>query len=275
MKKISLENLAMIVTNNCNLKCEHCLMGKKDYTNMKREVVEASLSQISYIDKLYLCGGEITLNNNTINYIFEYIINNNIVLNEVKALINGTIFNEKFLTSLNYINHYVSKVSIIDKPKKVSFYISSDEYHKSEMQRLNIYKNYLENIKKYQLSKHFSGLYNLSDKINKEEDINSIGVFRTIKTNPTMIYVTYVNDKNKYDRNGICKIGPVISINPQGLVTEINASIIDQNTIYNYGNVLDSSIESIAISKGKLVKPFLYDKKCQKELKLINSLHNY
>lgn len=271
MKKINLESLAMVITNNCNLNCAHCLMGTKEYNNMNKDIVEATLSQINSINCLYICGGEITLNPNTMSYIFEYIVNNNIMLNEVKAIINGSVFNEKFLTSLNYINHYISKVSIVDNNKNVSFKISSDEYHKKELERLNLYKRYLENVKKYQLSKHFSGLYNLSDKLIREGKAINLDDEKTATLRPSIIYITYVNDKNKYDRNGKCKIGPIICVNTNGIITEVNASLKDQATIYNYGNVFDNTIEAIALKKGKLVKPAKYDKLCQKELKLTNS----
>ena len=271
MKKVNIQNLAMIITDNCNLKCEHCLRGKKEYNNMSREIVETILSQVRFIDNLYLCGGEITLNINTVDYIFKYIINNNIILNEVNAIINGTIFNERLLTSLNYINHYISKVSTVDKQKSVNFYISSDEYHKSELERLNLYKNYLENIKKYQLSKHFSGLYNLPDQLIREGKAINLEKNKTSRLHPSTIYITYVDENNRFNRNAFCKIGPTLCVNTFGLITELNASIFSQNELYNYGNVMDSTIEKIALSKGKLVKPARFDKLCQKELKLCKS----
>lgn len=61
MEKCYVENLAMIVTDRCNLDCAHCLRGKKCNRDMSDEVLESTLSQIRSIGNLAINGREHTL----------------------------------------------------------------------------------------------------------------------------------------------------------------------------------------------------------------------
>ena len=76
MNQVYIQNLAMIVTDNCNLNCAHCMRGKSCNNNMSKEVIKATLSQTKAIGNLNLCGGEPTLALDTIEEIFKYIIHN-------------------------------------------------------------------------------------------------------------------------------------------------------------------------------------------------------
>ena len=45
MKKIYIQNLGMIITNKCNLNCDHCLRGEKcDNKSMSDEIIKKTLS---------------------------------------------------------------------------------------------------------------------------------------------------------------------------------------------------------------------------------------
>ena len=58
MEKIYVENLAMIITDRCNLDCAHCLRGCKRNIDMSDEIIEATLGQIRSIGNLAINGGE-------------------------------------------------------------------------------------------------------------------------------------------------------------------------------------------------------------------------
>ena len=81
MNKLYIQNLALIVTEQCNLNCAHCLRGGCSNKKMSDDVIEATLNQVAAIDTLHLCGGEPTLAINTIEKILTYITNNNIYIN--------------------------------------------------------------------------------------------------------------------------------------------------------------------------------------------------
>ena len=52
MSNIYVENLAMIITEQCNLECEHCLRGQCSNRVMSDDVIEATLDQIVSIVNL-------------------------------------------------------------------------------------------------------------------------------------------------------------------------------------------------------------------------------
>ena len=81
-------------------------------------------------------------------------------------------------------------------------------------------------------------------------------------------FVTYLGKNNTFDKtNGLCNIGPVVTINVDGTITESDASYNNQNTIYNYGNVLNNSIiECLFNNKMKVVKPNKFENKANKQI---------
>ena len=87
MNKLYIQNLGLIITEQCNLNCRHCLRGKCSNKVMSNEVIEATLSQISAIGVLHLEGGEPTLAIPTIEKILDYIIKNNILVDKVSTVI--------------------------------------------------------------------------------------------------------------------------------------------------------------------------------------------
>jgi hypothetical protein len=137
------------------------------------------------------------------------------------------------------------------------FMISNDEYHLKEIERLNLMKQYLENIKQYQESEYFYGLKNIKEKIFCEGYAENLDKDLTIPLKPVKNIMTYIDSKKKLNiRKGLCNIGPFVTVNVNGNITECNASFEHQNTIYNYGNVLTDSIESVYLKqKIKIIKP--------------------
>ena len=82
MKKIAVANLGLIITKRWNLNCAHCLMGGTNKV-MSDEVIDATLSQFSYIMNLSICGGEPLLALDRMEKIFSYIIENKILVENV------------------------------------------------------------------------------------------------------------------------------------------------------------------------------------------------
>ena len=245
MDKIYIQNLAMIITNKCNMNCAHCLRGEKDNSCMSKKVIKSSLNQIAGIGNLSICGGEPTLALDVLENIFNYVIEYNIMVEQVSVTINGTNYSLEFLHLLNYINEYITYLS---ENNSTIFAISNDNYHIEELKRLNLYEKYLENVEQYMQSFYFYEL----------KLINNYKVFR--EGNALNLDSSLTKDLTKLDmlisydeKYKICNIGPLIAINPQGIVTEADGSIINQKNIYNYGNVLNESLEDIVKRNGKVL----------------------
>ena len=267
MNKIAVQNLGMIITERCNLNCNHCLRGKCTNKVMSDDVITATLKQFCHIHNLAICGGEPTLALDRIEKIFTYIVENEIIVEMVTLTINGTIYSEEFLKLLNYIEEYINYKKL--EQVLSNFTISWDKFHYNEVERLGMAKEYLENIERYKNSKHYYGLQRLSRKLFREGNAEFLDPSLTIPMSPMIPHITYVGDKAKYDKeNGLCNIGPLITINVNGTITECDASIIHQESLYNYGNVLTDSIEDIYLKKGILIpKPKKWLKKIGREMK--------
>ena len=86
-------------------------------------------------------------------------------------------------------------------------------------------------------------------------------------------YLTYVNNNKLDQENGLCNIGPAVAINVNGTITECDASIKHQETIYNYGNILTDSIEEVFIKRhAKILTPQKWNKAT---IKAINKYQTY
>ena len=265
MKKIAVQNLCMIITEQCNLKCEHCLRGQCSNRVMSDEVIEATLDQICSIVNLNICGGEPTFALDRLEKIIDVIVEKQILVDAISVVINGTRYDGKFLDLLKYFDDEAFSAH----KKKVIFSISWDEYHHREIDRLNMRKKYIENVKRYMESKYFYELNGIHGKLYREGNAELLDESLTIPYVPMKNIITYArNSWGKEDRvNGLCNIGPMVSINTQGIITDCNASYEHQDTIYNYGNVLNESIEEVLLRDCIIVKPRKFYKALGKEIR--------
>lgn len=271
MNKLRIQNLALIITEQCNLNCAHCLRGGCSDKVMSDEVIKKTLDQFDFIGNLTICGGEPTLALDRIVKIFDYIVENKIFVGNVTFTINGTNYSEDFLRLLGYIEPYLE----FDKSSLSPAYfgISFDKFHLDEVRRLNMEEEWIENIKRYSESKHFYDLRRIERKLFREGNAVNLDPNLTVPLRPMPIYMSYYKkglfNIPKFDMNGgKCFIGPLITVNVDGTVTECDASLEHQRTIYNYGSIFDKSIEEICLSQNPIFeKPGKFEKALNKTLK--------
>lgn len=265
MSKVFVQNLGMIVTNKCNLNCVHCMRGCKNNKDMSTDVIKATLEQIDSIGNLAICGGEPTMALDVIEKMFNYIVDNNIVLQQVTLTINGTIYDENFLRLLDYINDYIADLNY---ENDVHFCISYDKYHNEEIKRLGLEKEFLENIRKYTESEYFYDFNKLKSNLLlfKEGNAENLDDNLTVNIKPMDIIVSYMGKFKKEDKK-YTAIGPLITINTDGIITECDASIKHQEELYNYGNVLSDSIKEIALEQGRVVNSLKFYRETHKVIK--------
>lgn len=266
MKKLAAANLGLIITEKCNLNCAHCLMGGCTKKVMSDEVIEATLLQFKYIMNLSICGGEPLLAIDRIEKIFSFIIENKILVEHLSITINGTIYSDTFLSLLKYFENFINRRN--SSNVKTNFRISYDDFHKAEVIRLNLLQEYLENVKRYSQSPYFCGLATLGKKVVREGNAERLDLSMTIPLKKYKSYMTYVGSDNKLDiENGFCYIGPYITVNVDGIITECDASNKNQREIYNYGNVLTDSIEEIFLNQqARILKPSKWNRAVDKEI---------
>ena len=274
MKKICVQNLGMIVTECCNLNCGHCLRGKCTDKVMSDEVIESLLDQICNIGNLCICGGEPTLALDRIEKIFSYIIENNIIVGKVTMTINGTRYSEDFLRILGYMEEYVNYRKLFKT--LVKFDISWDKFHYEEAERLGILKEYLDNIERYSKSEFFIEKRGLVGKLFREGNAEKLDLDFTTPLKPMNLIVSYPDKSilgglffTTSRENGLCNIGPIVTVNVDGIITECDASIEHQRELYNYGNVLTDSIEDVCLNRSKtlVLKPKPWYRAIAREMK--------
>ncbi|MBE6156003.1 MAG: radical SAM protein [Firmicutes bacterium] len=263
MKKCHIDTLSMIVTNKCNLNCDHCLRGKKDCISMADEVISHTLDQVESVGNLVISGGEPTLAIDKIEKIVAHIIDNHILVDTITLTINGTIYSEKLLAILDEIDKYIGSDTV-----RALFAISLDRYHLSEIEKKNLVDTMNENLVKYRESKFFFGYRGIGKKLYKQGNAENLNPNLLVPLRPIKTYITY-NNKYKLDlENGKCNIGPVVTINPVGIITEADASIKNQEDLYYYGNVLLDSIEESLLDNGsQILQPKKYQQAVAKSLK--------
>ena len=88
------------------------------------------------------------------------------------------------------------------------------------------------------------------------------------------LYITYLKNKSS-NKIKLCNIGPLLTINADGIITECDASFENQEKKYNYGNVLTDSIEEVALEKGTILTPRKWDKETVKEMKRQMTYNDY
>lgn len=267
MEKACIQNLGLMITEDCNLDCRHCMRGKKCQTYMSKGVIEATLKQCIYIRNICLCGGEPLMHLEPIYHIIDCILKYNIRVDEISLTINGTIYTMEFMDLLKGFNSHLKDGFTIA--------ISYDKYHLEEIKRLGLLEAYKENIVKYSETPYFIGLNTLNKnlKLFKEGNAESLDEDKTIDLRPISYAMTYIGkSKHKLDLNGLCYIGPLVSISAYGNITECDASFEHQRTKFNYGNVLTDSIVEVISKKTPIYKPREYSRKVKK---IVYDFHHY
>ena len=245
MGKTYIQNLGLFVTEKCNLDCAHCCRGGCSNKNLKDEVISSTFDQIDMLSSLSICGGEPTLAVLQIEKVFSYIIDRKIKLDRVYMFINGTKYSEELLRLLREMNDYITIIKNLPRYQRTcAFGISADQFHIDSMEERGLFYDYLENCLMYKESPYFDNIIDLQYPIFREGKANNLPTYLTIPLKK-FGYIIAHNEHNPL--NSVCYLGPLISINVDGIVTECDASWKHQRTKYNYGNVLEDSLENILI----------------------------
>lgn len=209
-----------------------------------------TLQQFRYIANLSVCGGEPTLAIQEIEQLFSHVIDNNIRVEGVTTTINGTIYSEDLLRLLAEMDEYMRKSKPVVFEPITRFTISRDKYHSIYMQQIGLADGYIDNVNKYSESKYFGGFSQVGKPI-REGNAEQLPWLETRKITIPKPIIYYPKPGGE-ENNEFVWIGPYIAIDPDGNVTEIDASIINQQTKYNYGNVSTEEIYKIMSGRPKV-----------------------
>lgn len=245
MKNYYVENLGIIITEKCNLNCEHCFRGEKQCRDIEDNVIDAIFEQVKAIDILNICGGEPTMAVDKIEYLFYKMIEKKVLVQNICITINGTIYSAKLIELCRSMNEYIRKRN----PKGgIGIYVSYDKYHLREMKKKNIlYQK--ENF----YNPYFAGIRELDDnlKLFREGNAKILDDNLTVPLRSMKNIIIDCRGKSEYITY---RIAPFITINIDGTITEDNTTYKNQQTTYNYGNIVkDDLVISLLNNGAKLV----------------------
>jgi sulfatase maturation enzyme AslB (radical SAM superfamily) len=233
------------------------MRGEATSKDMKDEVIE-QLGQIDSIGNLTICGGEPTLALPTLEKLLTFIVDNHIGLTTLTMTINGTNYSEELLRLLDYIDEYIPKGKY-DVNALIG--ISRDPFHLKEITERGKREEYIENLARYVNNPHFLNYRDIDKKLFREGRAELLDSPLTVPMRPWPIIYTYLKEHD------VIEVGPLISINADGIVTECDASHEHQRTLYNYGNVLEEDLETIIKRVGEEVSPRTWYRKTGKIMK--------
>ena len=144
---MTIDNYYVEITRACTLRCEHCLRGEDRYEYMSKETINNVFKDIKKIDRLLLTGGEPLLAITQLEEIVRLIKENNIEINSVLIITNGTVLNDRVIAVLKELS---SLTYLILK-------VSYDVFHHMELDRLNLHDKRKANFEK------LSELFNAED----------------------------------------------------------------------------------------------------------------
>lgn len=121
--KISIYNLVIEATRRCNIQCNHCLRGRAQNKNIKKQYVDSLFSKIDYVSILTISGGEPSIAVDSINKIIDSAIENNVEIGSFYIATNGKKITYPFVKAVERLHSFCSDndISGVD--------ISNDIYH--------------------------------------------------------------------------------------------------------------------------------------------------
>ena len=113
--KVNIINVSIIMTERCNLACEHCARYEPDddmsmYTHdITKETIDAFFENVGLIMVLNLSGGEPLLNIEMVEYIIDKIVAEDIDVCALDIITNGTILDERVVKMFAKIAPHIKK----------------------------------------------------------------------------------------------------------------------------------------------------------------------
>lgn len=156
--KLCYDDLSFEVTRRCNLKCEHCMRGEPEDLDMNTNIIKKVLDQVCSVRRVFLTGGEPFLVPDIIEYLVDYIIENQIDVYKISMVTNGTIIDDRAKRIIDKLNQFT--IYSMERYKdletcgahRATISISDDEFHDNDKEiALNTFAQYSNNFFKLDL----------------------------------------------------------------------------------------------------------------------------
>ncbi len=246
MTQIVPKVLTIYNTLNCNFRCAHCMRGIAQKESISLVVLEKLFQSIKAMDFLKITGGEPLMDLQSLKEILKTIKKYNIPFYKLYMSTNGSLFSEEAKGVLDEYNDYITKcrkahfVSDALIGQNIEISISMDEYH----------NDYMESIKAINPSLAHKYRSNIIRLLESEYYYETMGLSDVWKAGKAELLPDaqgdVVNYEHFYVEDGdLILVMPTIIVLPDGTLTELNGSIKDLKTRFNYGNILETDLADL------------------------------
>lgn len=249
-RKFACIDLELILTQKCNLACEHCMRGECSNKEISEDVLDETFKKFVYIDNLALGGGEIALTPHLIKMVTEKLKDNDVVVHHANFTSNGTIVSEELLNSLKELEDYIKSCDnrtqlfkSSDDEKDIPLFVcfSFDDYHLNQIIKKGITLEQLfDNIAKYQ--KVF-GLESIECRMDSDMDIYDAGRAKSLPKSANKVPLSQMLS-HPYPfvelTNGAILLGNIITISCDGEIIPANIPFANEK-LYSFGNIKEIS----------------------------------
>ena len=262
--KIKILNLALYLTQRCNLNCAHCLCGNPNNLDITDTVLDKLFSQVDEIFNLGICGGEISLATEKFRKVLEYIKKYNVKIDTFNITTNATLFSEDLISIVKDFESYVKQFEYTANdyfaksiPIQQKVRISLDHFHVESAKQNNYsIENILANVSKYK------NILGENVVISFDSDYAIINSGRAVNINENIIKKQRIEmSRPCLIINDAMMIGGIVTVNCLGDLLPINLSY-EEEKANSYGNLSDEPlleiIKKLNLIDCKTIKEF-YD----------------
>lgn len=253
--KLACMDLEIILTQKCNLSCEHCMRGDCMGKEISEEVIDSLFKKVIYIDNLSLGGGEITLVPEKIRMLAQKLKEHKIIVHHANFTTNGTVVSEEVLNALSEIRAYVEsceeKPHLFTVPKaeqNIPLYacFSFDDYHLNQIIKHGItIEELFKNIAKYQ---QCFGDEAIQCRLECDMDFYDEGRAKLLPASEHKVSMQKVLSEPypfiDYESHKFLLLGNVPCVTCEGNFVPVNISFESEKAL-SFGNVVTDSISQI------------------------------
>ena len=180
---LTIMNLSLEVTRNCNFRCSHCLKGEPENKNLDFNVLGKIFKPGVAIESLQFTGGEVFLVPDVLHKIINFIINSEALISQVSIVTNGTCYTKGIEADLEKLGKYVNRCNLMMdedvNPTPIILELSVDQYHIQQLDYIKstnkeLFDKYWKNLQLLKKTKLFLDARNITQIFDKgrAKDLN-------------------------------------------------------------------------------------------------------
>jgi MoaA/NifB/PqqE/SkfB family radical SAM enzyme len=246
--KIAVDELIIEITQECNLRCNHCMRDNACKLTISNSTINILLNQISRINRLIITGGESLIELGKINYLLKTAREYNISIYSWCIITNGTIHDDYVFKTLGELNFYCLDSNNLRYSSKMpvgQLVISDDKFHKEAREKFGVTE------RKFEFNKNDFELFTIAFGIDYDEyEFKQLLNMGRAKNLNVLNKIEVSLEPNFYlttTKNNDLEIGGILYMDANGNITPMNLSYEEQYK-HIFGNIYKNTLTEIAFN---------------------------